>query len=259
MKEIVKQVCGIDVSQKELVVSLGRMYTDLSLEVHAHRSVINQTKGFELLLNRVTRQTSTTVEVRYVMEATGVYHEKIAYYLHENNQAAVSIVLPNKISNYFRTLDIKTLTDKTASAAIAQFGLERNLDEWNPPCALYKQLRQQERERDQLVQSRTVIKNQLHAEQSEVQPNQGTVGRLKKRINLLNGQIKEIKAEIEALVETDGKQKQDVAILTSMPGIGLLTAVSVLSETNGFELIRNGRQLSSYAGLDVRENNREHR
>jgi transposase len=118
MKEIVKQVCGIDVSQKELVVSLGRMYNDLSIEVYAHRSVINQTKGFESLLNWVTKQTLSTVEVRYVMEATGVYHEKIAYYLHENNQA-VSIVLPNKISNYFRTLDIKTLTDKTASAAIA--------------------------------------------------------------------------------------------------------------------------------------------
>ena len=95
-----------------------------------------------MLLNWVTKQTSSTVEVRYVMEATGVYHEKIAYYLHENNQA-VSIVLPNKISNYFRTLDIKTLTDKTASAAIVQFGLERNLDEWNLPCGLYKQLRKE--------------------------------------------------------------------------------------------------------------------
>jgi transposase len=253
MQEIVKHVCGIDVSQKELVVYLGRMYNDLSVEVYAHRSVINQSKGFESLMNWVTGQTLSTVEVRYVMEATGVYHEKIAYYLHENNQA-VSIVLPNKISNYFRTLDIKTLTDKTASAAITQFGLERTLDKWNPPCALYKQLRQPERERDRLVQSRTVIKNQLHAEQSEVQPHQGTEGRLKKKNqSFIGGQIKEIMAEI------DGKQKQDVAILTSIPGTGILTAVSVLSETNGFELIRNKRQLSSYAGLDVRESNREHR
>ena len=28
MKKIVKQVCGIDVAQKELVVTLGRMYDD---------------------------------------------------------------------------------------------------------------------------------------------------------------------------------------------------------------------------------------
>ncbi len=38
-----------------------------------------------------------------------------------------------------------------------------------------------------------------------------------------------------------------------MPGVGLLTAAIVLGETNGFELIRNKRQLTSYAGFDVIE------
>ena len=33
----------------------------------------------------------------------------------------------------------------------------------------------------------------------------------------------------------------------------MLTAATVLAETNGFELIHNRRQLTSYAGLDVRE------
>ena len=50
--------------------------------------------------------------LRYVMEATGVYHESLAYFLEEKGYE-VSIVLPNKISNYFRTLEIKTITDKT--------------------------------------------------------------------------------------------------------------------------------------------------
>ena len=54
------------------------------------------------------------VKVRYVMEATGVYHESLAYYLAQE-EFEVSIVLPNKISNYFRTLEVKTITDKTAS------------------------------------------------------------------------------------------------------------------------------------------------
>ena len=36
-----------------------------------------------------------------------------------------------------------------------------------------------------------------------------------------------------------------------MPGIGILTAVTILAETNDFELIRNKKQLVSYAGLDV--------
>jgi transposase len=39
----------------------------------------------------------------------------------------------------------------------------------------------------------------------------------------------------------------------SIKGVGLLTALIVISETNGFELIENKAQLVSYAGSDVVE------
>ena len=41
-------------------------------------------------------------------------------------------------------------------------------------------------------------------------------------------------------------------LFAPIPGVGLLTAATVLAETNGFELIRNKRQLTSYAGFDVK-------
>jgi transposase len=162
-------------------------------------------------------------------------------------------VLPNKISNYFRTLEVKTVTDKTASEAIARFGLERKLDNWKPANPVYKKLRQLTRERDQLVQARTVAKNQLHAEQAEAEPNKTSVIRVKKLITLLDKQEQEIKREIAAIVKQNETVKQKVELITSIPGVGLLTAVTVLAETNGFELIKNKKQLTSYAGLDVKE------
>jgi transposase len=39
----------------------------------------------------------------------------------------------------------------------------------------------------------------------------------------------------------------------TIPGVGKLTAVIIFAETNGFELIRNKKQLTSYAGLDIKE------
>lgn len=252
MKKIVKQVAGIDVAQKELVVSLGRMYDDWNPEVYAHKTFANTEAGFIALIIWVRKQMQQDAAVRFVMEATGVYHESLAYYLTEKG-FEVSIVLPNKISNYFRTLDVKTVTDKTASAAIALFGLERKLDSWQQPKGLYKTLRQLTRERGQLVEERTTIKNQLHAEQAEARPNKKTISRIKKRIELLNKQEREIKAEIDELIKEDKEMKQLLIIICSLPGIGLLTAVTVLAETNGFDLIRNKRQLASYAGFDVKE------
>ena len=127
MKKILKQVAGIDVAQKELVVSLGRMYDDLSTEIHASKTFLNQTNGFMALVARTNKLTDQAVETKYVMEATGVYHESLAYFLTEKGYS-LSIVLPNKISNYMRTLEVKTITDKTASEAICRFGLERTLD-----------------------------------------------------------------------------------------------------------------------------------
>lgn len=252
MKRIVKQVAGIDVSQKELVVSLGRMYDDWSPEVYAHKTFPNTEAGFIALIIWIKKQTQQDVTIRFVMEATGVYHESLAYFLTDKG-FAVSIVLPNKISNYFRTLEVKTITDKTASEAITLFGLERKLDSWEQPKSLYKKLRQLTRERGQLVEERTTIKNQLHAEQAEAEPNKRTISRIKKRIELLNKQEKEIKAEIEELIKEDSEMKHLLVILCSLPGIGILTAVTVLAETNGFDLIRNKRQLASYAGFDVKE------
>jgi transposase len=252
MKKIVKQVAGIDVAQKELVVSLGRMYDDWSPEVYAHKTFTNTEAGFIALIIWVKKQMQQDAAVRFVMEATGVYHESLAYYLTEKG-FEVSIVLPNKISNYFRTLDVKTVTDKIASEAIALFGLERKLDSWQQPKSLYKVLRQLTRERGQLVEERTIIKNQLHAEQAEARPNKKTISRIKKRIELLNKQEKEIRAEIEELIKEDQEMRHLLVIICSIPGVGLLTAVTVLAETNGFDLIRNKRQLASYAGFDVKE------
>lgn len=252
MQKIVKQVCGIDVAKKELVASLGRMYDDLRIEVYSFRSFSNDHKGFTAMVEWVKASADPLVAVQYVMEATGVYHESAAYFL-AGQQAGVSIVLPNKISNYMRTLTIKTITDKTSSEAITRFGLERKMCTWAPPSPVYKKLRQLTRERDQLVQNRTMIKNQLHAEQSEAEPNKGTIIRIKKQVAFLDKQEQEIKSEIAGLVNANEGVKQKVKLISSIPGIALLSAATILAETNGFELIRNKKQLSSYAGLDVKE------
>lgn len=252
MQRIVRQVCGIDVAKDELVVVAGRLYDDMTPELYARKSFPNSDKGFCALLVWMNKLTEPSIETRFVMEATGVYHEKLAYFLYGQGQL-ITVVLPNKISNYFRTLETKTITDKTASDAIARFGLERKLDNWKPASPVYKKLRQLTRERDQLVQNRTIAKNQLHAEQSEAEPNKTSLARVKKLIFLLDKQEKEIKAELAALVKQNEEVKRKVELIISIPGVGALTAVTVLAETNGFELIRNKKQLTSYAGLDVKE------
>jgi len=251
MTNIVKQAAGIDVAQNELVVSLGRVDQDTTVEIFAYKTFANNLKGFQALKHWAQKAFDSEIKICYVMEATGVYHEKLAYYLSDHQQQ-VSIVLPNKISNYFRTLDIKTITDKTASQAICQFGLERKLEVWQKPKKIFKELKQLTRERDQLIADRTVLKNQLHAEQAEAFPNESSVKRVIKRIQLINKQELEIKAEIAELIKKDIDLVKKINAITTIPGVGKLTAAIVLAETNGFELIKSAKQLVSFSGLDIK-------
>lgn len=252
MKQVVRQVLGIDVAQDELVCCFGKVYEDFKLELTARRRFENDKKGFQKLVEWLDPLVNKEIQLRFVMEATGVYHQCFAHFLHDNGYH-VSVILPNKISNFKRTLDVKTITDKTMADAIAQFGLERNLDDWQPPKGIYRTLQQLTRERSQLVDEKVVIKNQLHAEMAEVKPNKKSIERSKKRLALIEKQVKEIIEEIKDLLATDDEAKRIVLLICSITGIGTLTAATVLGETNGFELIRNKRQLTSYAGLDVKE------
>ncbi|SFW77682.1 Transposase [Sinomicrobium oceani] len=249
---LLKQVIGIDVAKNELVCCFGVLTEDLKINLKSNGVFKNQEKGFLKLAKWAEQHLSDRTEPFFVMEATGVYHEKLAHWLHQRAKN-IAIVLPNKISNYARTLEVRTITDKTASEAIVRFGLERTLKTWGPPRSIFREMKQLTREREQIVSERTIIKNQLHAENSEAFPNPRSIKRLKKRIGLLNEQEKEIKRELEQLVKADQELSRQVANITTIPGVGRLTAMVILAETNGFELIQNKRQMASYAGLDVRE------
>jgi transposase len=249
---VLKQVCGIDVSKDELVVTLGRLTGALEKELYVRTTFANTLIGFASLLTLVKKQTSPDLPVRFTMEATGCYHEELAFFLHDGDQE-VSIVLPNKMSAYMRTLETKTITDSTSADAICRFSLERNYDLWQAPKGVYRTMRRLTRERSQIVEERTMVKNELHALEHGHQPLEGSLNRAKARIAFLETQEAEVLKDLKALAKTDKDVQAALVLLCSIVGVGTITALTVLGETAGFDLIRNRRQLTSLAGFDVVE------
>ena len=145
----------------------------------------------------------------------------------------------------------KKQDDQQASRVLTEFGCVKHLDEWQPPHPLYTVLKQLTREKRQLQQELTIIKNQLHAEQTKAITASASMKRMKARCTLIEKQIAEVEKEIIDALNQDPEIKEKVNRVCTIPGVGLSTAVTVIAETNGFNLIRNARQLVSYAGLDV--------
>lgn len=252
VETVIRQAIGIDCSKDKLDCCYGRLLDDFSQQLQVPVQFPNTGEGFKKLLTWANKNQRTELPLVFVVEATGVYHEQMAVFLSEQH-CSVCVVLPNRISNFFRTTTTKTITDKSAAQMIAQFGLEKKLDLWQKPNPIFRKLRQLTRERAHLIEERTMVSNQLHAEEHSAWPGPGSIKRMKQRISLLNKQVKEIETELRLHICKEGQLKERVDKVCSIPGVNVLTAATVLGETNGFELIRNKKQLISYAGLDVIE------
>lgn len=251
MEKILKQCIGIDCAKDELVCCFGQVYDNFEDKVLARTVVPNSLKGFEKLIAWASKLTKGH-EVFYVVEATGVYHEKMAHFLF-NHGKKISVVLPNKIRFFSKSLDTKTVTDKTSAEAIMLFGLKKNLKPWQKPNVLLMHLRSLMREREQLQQEETSLRNMMHALAHSANSNTASLGRLKSRLKLVRLQISEVEREVKDIIKTDDQVKEQVNRLMSIKGVGLITVASVLGETQGFDLITSKKQLVSYAGLDVVE------
>ncbi len=250
METPIKQTAGIDCGMQELVVSFGMLISNGNYVYKDTKAFNNTIKGFKQLIQWINGVSFKETSVLYAMEATGVYHEKLAYYLIANEQR-VSIALPNKVNAFAKTCTSKKQDDQQASKVLSEFGCIKHLDEWRPPHPLFAALKQLTREKRQLQQELTIIKNQLHAEQTKAITAVASIKRMKARCRLIEKQIGEVEKEIIDTLNQDAVIKEKINKVCTIPGVGLLTAVTVIAETNGFNLIRNARQLVSYAGLDV--------
>ena len=246
-----KCVVGIDIAKDTFVACFGRIETSQHLRFGEETTFANTPADFAALLAWVLPQQAAWQAPRwFVVEATGVYYEGLAYFLSDNPQA-MSVLLPNKAKHFAQSTEQKSKTDPLDARLLCRLSLERALPTWQVPTPALRQLRALARERQSLTQQGAQLKTQRHAHQHSYQPDERTLTRLADRLRLLEQQLKDVDQDLARLLKAGPELARKLTHLTSMPGTGLTTAIVVVAETNGFVLIENERQLVSYAGLDV--------
>lgn len=250
--KVIKQSVGIDVSKDSISCCIGSTDQRQSESYSTSKTFVNAEGGFKAFYKWV-RSKQNVSNIWYVMEATGVYYENLAYWLTEKKEK-ISVFLPSKVKHYAKTLDIKTKTDLVDARILAKIGLERKLHKWNVPTPIMLQIKGLTREYRENKVKLVKVKNQLHARTHAYKCSGSTLRRLNRQIKLLEKQLVEIEAELRVTVMQDAGLGDKIEKLESIPGLGFMTIICVLGETNGFALTTNGKQLTSYAGLDVRHN-----
>lgn len=248
--ELLKQCVGIDISKDTFAASYAVMDANQAVHFKANNLFENDISGFKKLTKWVNENIQEGTVLWYVLEATGVYYENLAYYLVERT-THINVLIPSRAKYFAKSLKVKTKTDKMDAKILVQLGLERKLDPWRIVSPKIKEMKELCREYRWNKADLTRFKNRLHAKMHSYKPNARVIGRLKQKIRMLETHCLTIEYELQELVSIDPILEQKVEKLTSIPGLGFMTVVCIISETNGFAAIRNTKQLASYAGLDV--------
>lgn len=252
MQKLFRQSVGIDIAKDTFTACVCKSFADGAVHSSGVEQFDNCKRGFNQLVRWVRKQATAEQSSCYVMEATGIYYESLAHYLH-GLKFQVSVVLPNTVKHFGKSLNIKSKTDNIDAAMIGRMGVERNLATWKPPTKVMKELRDLTRLYTDLKREKTVFINRLHSIQSGHEPSNHIVKSTKSVIAKLDLEIKNCLKTIDKLITQDEELNAKFKNLLTIKGIGVITAAVIIAETFGFELFTSCRQLTSYAGYDVIE------
>lgn len=215
---------GVDIASASLMACVGTAPWKLTVKPVKFENNEDGFVSFLGWLKEHNLQAETTV---VCMEATGVYGEGLAYFLHASGYT-VAVEPPLNIQRKFPVNGSKT--DELDCQYIAEYACryEDKLSFWQPRAELLEQVKVLLTTRQHFSVQLTGHKNALHAVNRKKVSSE-----LAKQVhqNMLEQIAKSIKAidqEIRRLIESDPTFKQTLLLLLSVPGIGLQLAAHLL-------------------------------
>lgn len=237
-------IIGIDVSKLKLdclwLRDLGR---------HKVKSKIhpNTSPGHQALLAWALQQTGEAVDsLHFVMEATGIYHEALAYALHEAG-AQVSVVNPAQMREHAKSLGTRTKTDSKDSWVIAHYGATQQPRRWQPEPDEVRRLKA-------LIARYEAVKQDIQRELNRLEKAQITQAsdEVVTSIETVHRQLEAEKVRLQSLIDEHIDQhpqlKRDRALLESIPGVGPVIAQQMVAviRSRGFT---SASQCAAFLGL----------
>ena len=230
-----KLCCGIDVSHTTLDIcyqnNLGELF---------HLHVGNNNKGFEKILEH------TGTHYHFVMEATGVYYIRLAFFLNQHS-CTLSVVNSLSVKRFIQMHLERNKSDKKDAAWLCRYAMEQKPIPWQmPDCAYFqsKQLYNTIREYSEQIKR---FNNQLHSLRLLPVVSTEAIKSLEKMKGQLQKEMKNLEDKLQVLLQE--WQPEQLKNVSSIKGLGKRASAMLIIFTQGFKNTRNHRQLISFAGL----------
>ena len=249
---------GVDVSKKTLSVVLTD-HKDKTL--WSNKSIPNDETGFKKLVETVIKNVSKKAgneeySIAAGMEATGVYGERLAYYLNGNshNGRIVTYVLnPAAVRAFGNSVMAPNKNDSADAQLIASYlsmaVTKEQISPWKAPSPEGRALRELSRRREELTELHASECNRLEKLECMQEPPEAIVRNVREHICYLKDSIHILEKEIEEHIDNDPGMREDIELLRSIPGIGEVTSVTLQGESDGLNNFQSVKGLVSFVGI----------
>ncbi len=240
----ITSVIGIDIAKDTFALCWATTPQTLS----AVSTFDNADSGYDAAHRLLTRQQVVPATSLVVLEATGVYWEACALWLHQQGYQ-VSVINPARAAAFARSELRRSKSDPLDAALLTRFGLCMQPACWQPPERDMEAIHQLMRQRDAYVHLRTQLQNQAHALTHHVQPCQDALESLQRTLDTLADEMTGLETAVKRYLAAHPAWQTMLDRLMTMTGVGFVVAATILTETHGLNGFQNSHQLCAYAGI----------
>ena len=235
-------VIGIDVSKAKLDCAWLKEDSKVKTKVFS-----NQLDGWTELVNWAKLQTGNEIgELHFVMEATGIYHENVATWLHDRG-ANVSIANPAHVKYYAQSLGGRTKNDKKDSIVLARYGVKERPRLWQPAPQEMRALKALLTRLDAVEKDLQREKNR-HEKIIVSDTPTAVLASINHMIEHLETEQKTLEKLIDDHIKAHKNLKENRKLLESIPGIGKVMSQRMLMVL-GTHQFKDAHQCAAYLGL----------
>lgn len=239
---------GIDIAKKKFDVAYLK---DKTRQMVKTKVLENNPKGFSQLLDWIKKNVSHDFSIIHItLEPTGVYHEALAYFLHDNG-FIVNLINPARLPKFAEYKGFVHKNDRGDSTLLALFGAENPLEQWQPEPLTVRQLKAK-------LARLEALKGDLLRENSRLE--QALSGNVPDEVlqsiyairTALQKAIDALSQDIDDHIDSNPELKNDKALLKSIPGVGDVIAnqMLVVYHSKRFQKAAN---MAAFLGLIPKE------
>lgn len=233
-------ILGIDVSKRTFNVTL------LVADKEWSDKFSNDAAGFAQLQDWLKEWAPGNVHA--CMEATGRYYESLAEFLYSAGHL-VSVVNPARIKGYAQAELKRSKTDEIDGGLIARFCKRHNPTAWKPLSSEVREVQEAERYLDALKGIRLQESNRLGSGLAC----DAVKKAIEKHIEQIDSDIAEMEKWLKERLKKHERLTEHYKLITSVVGIGNVTAFTWLGEIGYGDSFELTRQLESFAGLTTKK------